>query len=816
MRRSEGTVTVEIGHAPCSSEKMPTVLEAPETRVATQHPQSSLVRRLTRVLLRIALAIAVVACLWGGWYLAKRGFGQQWRSLVVEELHKRGVEASVGRLTLDPFRGLIAKNVRIFDYQNREITLALISEISLDINYAALIHHESFLNALDVRNAQITLPLRTPEGRTEKVQLNNFRAHVYFPPEQIYVSQAEGIFCGIRISASGQLIKRENYKPSPPIPEEEWRRRVAMVRWVVEELEKFNFPAAPPALQVKFTGDIAEIENARVEATLRGDRLQRGNYEIRNLFVAAEWRDQHLDVTQCEWSDQLGSFAGRADWNQQSNRAKFQMRSSLDLRRCLDAFDLSGPVADVTFDSPPLVEVSGSLDFEANRLRPEVIGHAGFGQFTYKTVPFSDLAADFSWNGERTLLRDLRLRHQTGQLRADLLEAPGDFRLNVESTMAPSAVRAITSPELDEFLRQWEWQRSPTVRLAIRGEDRNPENWRGDGTIALDRTRFRGVWMNSASAKIHFADGAVTCQDFRVVRDEGTGTGTFTYDFKKHEVRIANVKSLLNPAEAIFWIDPKLWKTVLPYKFRHPPTVTTNGLYQFRGGKNTRLEIKVDGADGMDYVFLGKTLPFDRVAGRLLFTNDRLQITDLRGGLLSGTLHGKADISLARNDPRYQANISVSGIDFPRLTDLYYNYKTAHGQMNGSYDFTGLGSDPRTMRGRGKVEVTNGDVFAIPIFGPLSGILNLIVPGSGYSIAHQATATFKINEGIIHTDDFEAASTFFSMLGHGDIHFLDDKLEFNVRLNMKGPGVLLTPVYKLFEYTGEGSLKKPDWHPKRF
>jgi len=765
---------------------------------------------------RLAIFAVVSAVLGSGWYLAKRGFGRQWRSLVVEELHKRGVEASVGRLTLDPFRGLVAKNVRIFDYKNRENTLALISEISLDINYAALIHHESFLNALDVRNAQITLPLATAEERTGKVQLNNFRAHIYFPPEQIYVSQAEGIFCGIRVSASGQLIKRENYKPSPPIPEEEWRKRVATTRWIVNELEKFKFLAASPTLQVKFTGDVAEIENARVEARLRGDRLQRGNYEIRNLSVAAEWRDQRLDVTQCEWRDQLGSFAGRADWDRQSNRANLRLRSSLDLRLFFDAFELSGPFADVTFGSPPLVEVSGSINFEANRPRPEVIGHVGFGRFSYKTVPFADLTADFSWNGERTFLRDLRLRHQTGQFRADLYEAPEDFRLNVESTMAPSALRAIAPPALDEFLQQWEWQRAPTIRLAIRGEDRNPENWRGDGTIGLERTRFRGVWMKSASAKIHFADGAITCQDFRVVRDEGTGTGNFTYDFKKREVRISNIKSSLYPAEAIFWIDPKLWKTVQPYKFQRPPTVTANGVYQFRGGKNTRLEIKVDGANGMDYVFLGKTLPFDRVTGRLLFTHDRLQIADLRGGLFSGTLHGKADISLAPNDPSYQANISVHGIDFPRLTDLYYNYKTAHGQMSGSYDFTGLGSDPRTMRGGGKVEVTNGDVFAIPIFGPLSGILNHIVPGSGYSIAHQASVTFKISDGIIHTDDFEAAGTFFSMLGHGDIHFLDDKLDFNVRLNMKGPGVLLTPVYKLFEYTGEGSLKKPDWHPKRF
>ena len=377
-------------------------------------------------------------------------------------------------------------------------------------------------------------------------------------------------------------------------------------------------------------------------------------------------------------------------------------------------------------------------------------------------------------------------------------------------------MRALASPELNEFLREWEWQRSPTIRLAIRGDNHNPENWRGEGTIALGRTRFRGAWMNSGSAKIHFVDGAITCEDFRVVRDEGTGTGNFTYDFKNHEVRVSKIKSSLHPAQVIFWIDPKIWKTVVPYKFRRAPTVTANGLYQFRGGKNTHLEVTVDGANGMDYVFLGKTLPFDRVAGRLVFTNDRLQIIDLRGGLLSGTLRGNADISLAHNDQGYRADIAISGINFPQLTDLYYNYKTAHGELSGTYDFTGVGSDPRTMHGHGKVEVTNGDVFAIPIFGPLSGILNHIVPGSGYSIARKASASFKINEGTIHTGDFEAAGTLFSMLGNGDIHFLDDKLDFNLRLNMKGPGVVLMPVYKLFEYTGEGRLKKPDWHPKRF
>jgi hypothetical protein len=798
---------------------MPPVLEPTQVRRSTHYLKRTWWRRLALIVMRLAVVVAMFGIIGAGYYLARRGFGRQWRYRVVEELHKRGVEADIGRLTLDPFRGLVARKVRIFDYKNRENTLARISEVSLDINYAALIHRQPFLNALDVRDAQITLPLKTEGGNADKVQLTNFRAHVYFPPEQIYVSQAEGILCGIRISATGQLIKREHYQPSPAISPEEWQRRLSIAERVLSELKKFTFPEALPSLQLKFSGDVAEIEKARVEATLHGDRVQRASYELRDLSAAAEWNDQHLNISHCEWSDGKGNFAGRADWNRETNRANLQARSSLDLKGFLDAFGLGEPLAGIEFRSPPLVEISGSLGFGPNRLRPDVIGHAAFGQFNYKTISFSDLAADFSWDGERTFIRDLHVRHKTGQLRADLLDAPSDFRLNVESTISPDALRTLVPREPNEFLRDWEWQRSPAIRLAIRGKDRNPENWLGDGTVVLGRSRFRGTWMNSGNTRIRFADGAVTCEDLHVSRDEGVGSGSFTYDFKKHEVRVSNIRSSLNPADAIFWIDPKFSKTVAAFKFRRPPNVTANGVYQFRGGKNTRLEIKVDGANGMDYVFLGKTLPFDRVSSQLLFTNDRLQILDVRGDIFSGTLRGNADISLAKNNPRYHATITVTNTDFPHFTNLYFNYyhyRTARGQLSGAYDFDGFGTDARKMHGTGKVGVTNGDVFAIPILGPISEILNHIVPGVGYSIARDAGAKFAIRDGIIHTDDFNVSGQLFSVVGHGDIHFLDDKIDLDVRISANGPGIVLTPVYKLFEYKAEGSLKKPDWHPKIF
>lgn len=765
--------------------------------------------------IRFLVVVALAAAIGGGWYLAKKGFGREWRRRVVEELHKRGVEVSIRRLTLNPFRGLVAKDVRVFDYKNRGKTLALVSEISLDINYAAFFHRQPFLNAIDVRNAQIWLPLTGTDNPAHQPRLKNFKAHVYFPPEQIYVSQAEGVLAGIRISVTGQLIKRDNYTPSPALSEEEWQQRLKTFSRIVAEVQQCSFPGGSPNLQVKFSGDLADMENAHVDVSLRADVIRRGNYEARNLFAAADYADQRFNVNQCEWTDSAGSLAARASWARQTGDVDFQIRSSLDLKSLLESFKSVGPLAEVTFQSSPHIELSGGLNVGQPR-RFKALGQVTIGSFTYETVPLSDLNAAFSWDADRLFIHDLRMDQHDGQLRAELLSAPSDFRLTVDSTVNPRVLKDFLSPEMQAFLREWEWQTTPSVHLDIRGPDQRPESWKGDGTVSMGRTRFRGAWMNSATSKIHFGDGAVTYENLRVVRDEGVGTGSFTYDFKKHEVRFSNIRSSLTPSEVILWIDPKLLKSVTPYKFRQPPNLTTNGLYQFGGGRNTRFEIHVDAPRGVEYVFLGKTLPFDHLSTNLVFTKDRLQIVDLKGAIFSGTATGSAEIALGDNDKRYHARMSVSQINFTRLTELYFNYKSAQGQLDGSYDFTGVGSDSRKMRGTGKLEVTRGDVFAIPVFGPLSDILNTILPGSGYSIARKATAGFSIKDGIFHTDDFEAQGKLFSMLGHGDVYFIDDKLDFTIRMDMHGPGVLLTPMYKLFEYEGTGSAKHPDWHPKRF
>src|SRR5256884_8136853 len=533
---------------------MPLVMEKSERTETAQDRQSTFVRRLAISILRFAIVLLVAAAIGGAWYMARKGFGGRTRARIVEELQRRGVEASIGHLMLNPFRGLVARNVRIFTYRDRAHTLAFISEIVLDINYAAFFHHQPFLNALDIRNAEVTLPLKGPQGKTEQPQLRKFHAHIYFPPEQIDVSQAEGIFCGVRISAAGQLIKRADYQPSPPLSEEERQKRLSIVRRIVTELQRFSFPNGPPSLQVKFSGDLAQLEDARAEATLQGDLLKRNGYEMHDFVAALEWSDQTLNLLRCEWNDRLGGFAATANWSRRTNSGNFQARSSLDLKSVLDAADAGASLADATFHSPPVIDVSGSANFSGERPQLKLIGHAAVDNVSFKNLPLSECRMEFSWDGERTWLRDIRIRHPTGDLRAEVFEAPNEFRLNIDGPLAPSEVRPFLPSEIQEFLGEWECPRPPLIQLAIRGKDRHPESWQGDGNISLDRTRFRGQWMNSATAKVHFADGAVAYQDFRVTRDEGTGTGNFVYDFAKHEVRVSNIKATVRPGEVAYWI----------------------------------------------------------------------------------------------------------------------------------------------------------------------------------------------------------------------------------------------------------------------
>jgi hypothetical protein len=396
------------------------------------------------------------------------------------------------------------------------------------------------------------------------------------------------------------------------------------------------------------------------------------------------------------------------------------------------------------------------------------------------------------------------------------MQTPGEFHCKLSSSINPRDLLPLLPEKAVPVLAALDFEQPPHLELTASGPEPDLNTCNVNGELKLGRTRIHGIPLNAAATRLRITGRALFCEQFKVDRDEGSATGTFVYDFGKQEVRLDKVKTNLTPVDAAGWIDKDLVRNVTPYRFKTPPALELDGVVQIHGSVNTNLEVLVDSPAGMDYTFLKKNLSAKKVSGRLLFVKDRLQISNVVATLYGGRLLGSADISLKKEAPGHTAKIQVEDVDFPMLTKLYFNYDTSQGALSGSYDFSGRGDDLRAMQGSGKLSVVNGDVFAIPVFGPFSGILNAIVPGMGYNVARQASASFEVSNGVLETTDFNVKGQGFEMLGNGKLSFPDDKINFNIRINAAGlPGVLLFPVSKLFEYSSDGPISKPSWHSAR-
>lgn len=763
-----------------------------------------------RVLLAF-LALLVAGALGVAWYVYDKGFTRRWRDQVSAEFRKRGVEVSLRRLTLDPFRGLVAKQLKVFDARDRRRLIAVIDEVQLDVNYANLLRGEAFLDALDLREATLSLPIDPTKPQGAKIDVSRLNARLFLPPQQIYLAHAEAEVFGVQISASGRLINPQAFR----IRTNESRAPGKLAERIVGEIKELNFEEAPPVISLTFTGDLAEPEKIAVDLAIWGEGIRRQSYLIKSLYLAAAWRDGVAELKQLTATDGEGALRANGSYRPETKEAELNLRSGLDLQSLAAAFRLAPQLGEFVFYAAPALEVAA----RAKLTEPpewEVIGHAALKRFAYRSVMFEGLSLDGSWDGRRWSVRNIHLAHRTGEADADLLQVPGEFHARVRSTLNPKAFQPLLSGQAFDALLQFEFPDSPEIEMEASGTELSREALEVNGHLKLGAASYRGVPAESMTATFRYADRALSIAPFHVRRSEGGGQGGLRFDFQRDEVRLEKIRANVNPAEVAMWIEPKLVKDVAPYRFRaRPPNLLIDGVVHTKQGKSTRLAIDVDAPGGMEYTFLKRELRSPQIAGKLLFTSDRLKISELNGSLFGGRIRGGADISLKKEKPGHSANVQVENVDFASLTKLYFNYDGSQGRLTGRYDFSGRGDDARTMEGRGELAVTDGNVFAIPFLGPLSGILNTIVPGMGSTVARKGTATFTIQTGVIATNNLEVEGKGFSMFGGGKLYFLDDKMNFDMRINAQGlPGVLLFPVSKLFEYTADDKLSKPTWRPK--
>jgi len=766
---------------------------------------------LSRIL-TLLLWLVPVTLAAGLWYLNRHGLHREWRERVASEFRRGGIDLEVGRLTLNPFRGLIANEVEIRQDRGDLRPSARINRILLQIDYAAMTRREPFLEGIQLRGASIQIP--TAEAGPP-LAIDHLDALISFEPGLIRVRQAEFDLAGIRCEFNGTIRNAHAYKKRSA-PDDEGITQKLLQR-LTTEIRGLTFEPGSARLQVEFDSDPTDVHPVQIrKATLHTGPLRRGRLALERLQLEAAYRDGLVELHTLAAADSQGTLDASGAWNPADGSGDLRLHSSLDLLRLLRDLPAARSLAEVHLYDPPQFQANVRLsprDREGPRFL--VTGQASARRFGIRSVLFDGFRTLFAYDGKRLLLEETQILHRSGSLNARMLSAPDDFRLQLGSTLNPQTLAPLLGAKAAALLGEFRFDKPPRITLEARGPSPKPEALDATGRIALEGGSYRGVPFLAATTGLRIKENAFHYENFDVRRTEGNATGTFVYDVGKGETRLVNIRSTLRPAEAALWINPKLVKDLAPYRFKTRPNLRLDGTIKLRGARGTRLDVAVDAPDGMDYTFLKRELTFPRIAGQLRFEDRTLRLQPVTGTLFDGTLNATARISLDREAPGHEAELVARNIDFEAFTKLYFGYSGSKGRMSGSYRFTGKGSDARTMIGDAAIEIVDGDVFAIPFLGPLSGLLNAIVPGLGYSVARKATATATVRDGVIRSPDFKVETAGFSMFGGGDLFFLEDRMDFSVRVNAKGiPGVLLFPVSKLFEFTSDGALSKPVWRPK--
>jgi len=491
-------------------------------------------RRLRPVL--FVLAVLLLVFLAGlGRYVYIKGFTSKWRGYVTREFRKRGFEISLQRLTLDPLRGLVAREVQVYDASDRRRIVASIDQMTLQVNYANLARGKMFLDALDLRSAQLSLPLDPERPHGQKLKIRRLNARLFFPhPESIYLASADARIFDVQVFAAGRLINPQAFRSqmeSRAVIPSEWFERV------LEEIDSLKFESEPPVVDIKFSGDLAHPERISFDVALWGERLRRHRYVIKSVYASVSCRDGIIDLRQLTATDAFGELIATGAWQPEARTAQIQSHSTIDIPGLARALETPiAPLEDFIFYTQPTLDFRAEWSF-ANPPSMQIIGHLASGKFAYKSVVFERGTADFSWNNERWSARDIRLVHRTGEAKGDIMRVPGEFRARLKSTINPKNLQPLLTGPTAEMMASLSFPTSPELSLDARGAEPTPESIVINGRAALGAAIFRGVVSDSPNATVHYENRLLSVSPFRLHPAPGRA-GDLLFDFQSGSVRL--------------------------------------------------------------------------------------------------------------------------------------------------------------------------------------------------------------------------------------------------------------------------------------
>ena len=787
-------------------------------------------------LLMISAGLAVLGILW---WANHTGLPAPWRAAIEREVASQGAYIKIGGLRYAPFQGVVASDLRVFADSGHLREISRLERVILDFDKTKLARGVVRLNKLQLDDAKLVLPVDPGDPESEVLDITDANGTVFMPGDRrLEIREAHGKIAGIDVTLNARLIGYQQEGNKQPDASGDGKRR-ALLAQIVKELGKWSFAENhPPALQISIEGDVNDHSTLNAKLALKISRLEKNGHVLDAITARADMAGDLLTVTSLRAADSRGTLEGHIDYNLSAREGRFDISSSLEVPQLLTAW-LGLPVPqDVAIAGRQLLEVEGDFQLdEKNKPEFRMTGHARCESVKLRGMPFDALEGAFSWRKNNLFLRNLRLSRPDGEAVGKAMIEWPLVRLELHTTLPVPVYRPFfVGQPLAIVLNDFTEREGAAVEVSLEGgfdvSDRFAWAYTGSGVVK--NLNYKGVPVNSANCsfslnhqELDFYKGTVVfnyskyplCQAFDGPQEGMAKVGRIRYDAPSKTVEVEEVRGVIWAAPMVRFFAPKVADSLEQYRFHRPPEMKASGVVDVTPQGRTALDVSFNSDQPADYEFLSENLTLGQPRGQVAIRGDRVTVSNLKLEAFDGPVAGKFEYL---GEGRLEGELSWTKLSIPALTSTYGFQMKGGGDVTGRIAFSLTDGKVESMGGEGLVALEKAELFSVPMFGPLTPLIGGVLndESAGFQRAKNAFFTFKIQNGILTSNDFQTSTSSLNFVGDGSVNLKERTVDMTMRMNAQGLLALLTlplrPFAGLFQFHGSGPLKDPQWETMKF
>lgn len=627
---------------------------------------------MLRLLRRFLLFVFTSFMLAGGVYVSTDAFRTRWHGFVTGELARMGVYLHFESLTLNPFGGLVARDVKIYNEPTHRHLVAAVDRLNLGVDFAPLLEGKVKVKSLDLTHANVALPVDPERPDLTIVRLEDFHAKMFIDEDQLDIRQAEGLLAGIHVSITGVLKMPEpkpgdDQQPSPSAMERlsAMRQHRETIQHGLDWLARFQSPNAP-LLRARVTGDLDKLDELRAELGFHAQGLRYQDYLWQELVAEAEYEGGFIDLKRLHVQDHLGTLDATATWHMGADRVHFRLNSSADLPGLARAFFDNDQLHEVVFYEAPHLALEGHLFVGPSKpegiVPAEVTGHLESGRIGSRGEIFESLSLSIGATPEGVFARDVVLRHKTGSVLMSLMyHSVQGLKVDATLRMTPEPLMPfISGPKTREIIQRFGFQENSTVdvRMAVAGESGRLKECIISGHGRVTHASYKGVSFDEVEMDLAFQGDIHNYYNVRARRPDGLAEARLVMvndDDDQKWVKLIGITTQADAAGILRAFAPKTADHIDRYRFSPGAEVSVSGTLGFKNNpKFNDYRVKFSHPGGSaHYTLWNEDYPISSPSGSVHIVGDTLNF-DINGRLFGEALDVTGAVNLRQGVKDYQ------------------------------------------------------------------------------------------------------------------------------------------------------------------